>query len=81
MGNVTMEVTQRVEPKVEWQRIADKKPHAIFTHCYGHSLSFAVSDTVENSRLMRNALDTTHEITNLIKFSPQHEAILEIYKG
>ena len=35
------------------------------------SLSLAASDTMKQSRVMKNALDTTHEITKLIKFSPK----------
>ena len=36
------------------------------THCYGHSLNLACSDTVKECKLMRNALYIVHEIT---KFS------------
>lgn len=45
--------------------IADEEPRAVFSHCYGHSLNLAVSDTVKKSKLMKDALDTTHEITKL----------------
>ena len=45
------------------------------THCYGHSLNLAASDAIRNSKLMKDALDTTHEITKLIKFSPRREAM------
>ena len=45
------------------------------TNCYGHSLNLAASDAIWNSKLMKDALDTTHEITKLIKFSPGREAI------
>ena len=62
------------------KRITDEKPRALFTHCYGHSLNLAASDTVKNSRLMRNALETTHEITKLIKFSPRCEQFLEVLR-
>ena len=53
---------------------ADEEPTAVFTHCYGHSLNLAASDTVKKSKLMKDALDTTHEITKLIKFSPRCNA-------
>jgi len=43
--------------------------------------SIAASDTVKNSKLMKNALDTTHEITKLIKFSPKREAIFKDQKA
>ncbi len=29
------------------KQILDKQPNAFFTHCYGHSLNLAVSDTVK----------------------------------
>ena len=54
--------------------IMDEEPRAVYTHCYGHSLNLAASDAIRNSKLMKDALDTTHEITKLIKFSPRREA-------
>ena len=57
------------------ERIMDEEPTAVYTHCYGHSLNLAASDAIKNSKLMKDALDTTHEITKLIKFSPRREAI------
>ena len=63
------------------KRIADEKPRAVFTHCYGHSLNLAASDTVKKSKLMKDALDTTHEITKLIKFSPRRDAIFHLLKA
>ena len=44
-------------------QIISKEPRAIFTHCYGHALNLAVGDTVKQSKLMRDALNTTHEIS------------------
>ena len=55
-------------------RINADEPGAIFTHCYGHSLNLACSDAIKRSKLMQDALDTTHEITKLIKKSPGREA-------
>ena len=62
------------------KRIAEIEPRALFTHCYGHSLNLAANDTVKNSRVMNSALETTHEITKLIKFSPRREAIFRDLK-
>ena len=50
------------------KRVADEKPCALSTHCYGHSIWQPV--TVKNSRLIRDAVDTTFEITKLVKFFP-----------
>ena len=56
-------------------RIYEEEPRAVYTHCYGHSINLAASDAVKESKLMRDALDTTYEITKLIKYSPRREAI------
>ena len=62
------------------KRIADEEPRAVFTHCYRHSLNLTASDT-EKSKLMKDALDTTHEMTKLITFSPQCDAIFHALKA
>ncbi|XP_062504525.1 uncharacterized protein LOC134181294 [Corticium candelabrum] len=46
-----------------------------FTHCYGHALNLAANDTLKQSKLMKDVLDTSREITNLIKYSPRREWI------
>ena len=56
------------------KRIMDDEPKAIYTHCYGHSLDLAISDTVKRCNCINNALSITYEITKLIKKSPQREA-------
>ena len=45
------------------KQISELEPRAIFTHCYGHALNLAASDTIKQSKVMKDALDTTHEIT------------------
>ena len=55
--------------------IMDEEPRAVYTHCYDHSLNLAANDAIRNSKLMKDTLDTTHEITKLITFSPRREAI------
>ena len=62
------------------KRIAELEPRALFTHCYGHSLNLAASDSIRQSKIMKNSMDTTHEITKLIKFSPRREAIFRNLK-
>ena len=44
------------------KQIANIEPRAIFTNCCGHALKLAVADTVKQSKIMRNALETTYEI-------------------
>ena len=43
--------------------LAEEPRAAVFTHCYGHSLDLACSDIIKRSKLMKDALDTTHEIS------------------
>ena len=61
-------------------RLYAAEPRAIFTHCYGHSLNLACGDTIKRWKLMQDALDTTHEITKLIKKSPARDAIFKRLK-
>ena len=55
-------------------RVTADEPRAIYTHCYGHSLNLACCDTIKWCKLMKDALDTAHEIAKLIKRSPGREA-------
>ena len=57
--------------------IKSQEPRCLFTHCYGHALNLACSDSVKGCKRMKNALDTTHEITKLIKLSPKRDTKLE----
>ena len=56
-------------------QISQIEPRAVYTHCYGHSLNLAASDALKQSKLMKDALETVHEVTKLIKFSPRREGI------
>lgn len=48
-------------------QILHEEPKAIYTHCYGHALNLACSDTVRQCSLMRSSLDIVYEIINLKK--------------
>ena len=63
------------------KRIMDEEPRALYTHCYGHSINLAVNDAIKRSKPMKNALETTHEISKLIKFSPRREGIFQGLKS
>ncbi len=39
-------------------QIQELEPRAVFTHCYGHALNLAVSDTIKQSPVMKDCLDT-----------------------
>ena len=62
------------------KRVSDIEPRAIYTHCYGHALNLACSDSIRSCKMLRNALDVTKEITKLIKESPRREAIFKKLK-
>ena len=49
-------------------------------HCYGHSINLATNDALKGSKLLKDALDMTREITKLIKYSPRREAIFQKLK-
>ena len=56
-------------------QIKSEEPRAVFTHCYGHALSLACGDAIKHCKILRDALETTHEITKLVKLSPRRDAI------
>ena len=61
--------------------ILQEESRALYTHCYGHALSLAVTDTMKQSKICRDALDTAFEITRLIKFSPKRNAAFDRIKS
>ena len=62
-------------------QIQKREPRAILTHCYGHSLQLAVGDMVREVRNLRDALDTTSEISKLLKYSPKRDRMFEKLKA
>ena len=50
-------------------QISSDEPRSIFVHCYEHALNLAAG-SVKNNIILRDTLDTTFEISKLIKFSP-----------
>ena len=61
-------------------QILDEESRALFTHCYGHSLNLAMCDTLKSCKLACDALDTTNEISKLIKFSPKRNHMFDELK-
>ena len=57
------------------KQLTDEEPRALYTHCYGHALNLACGDAIKQCKLLRDTLDTTYEITKLIRFSPRRNAI------
>ena len=55
-------------------QIMKDEPKAIYTHCYGHALNLACQDTIRGIKVVRDALDTTFEISKLLKYSSKRKA-------
>ena len=55
----------------------DINHRGLVVHSFCHSLSLACSDTIKNCALMKNPLDTSFEITKLLKFPPKRESHLK----
>ena len=47
--------------------INDNELHAHLTHCHGHTLQLAVSETIKAIKIMRGTLDVPFELNKLIK--------------
>ena len=61
-------------------QIQAKESRAVLTHCYGHALNLAVGDTIKQSKLCRDSMDTAFEISKLIRFSPKQNAAFDCIK-
>ena len=59
--------------------VQDKEPRALY--CYGLSLNLAASDMLQKIKILKSAMETTHEITKLIKYSPRRENLFKNIKG
>ncbi len=59
------------------KQIQDLEHRALYTHCYGHAHNLAAGDTLKRCKLMKDALETTREITKLIKYSPRRDGIFQ----
>ena len=62
------------------KQLLDEEKRAVFTHCYGHALNLACSDTVKGCKVLKDSLETTREITKLVKFSPKREILFRNLK-
>ena len=60
--------------------IKEIEARALFTHCYGHALNLACADTIKQCKVVKEALETTHEISKLVKCSPKRDAQLQTLK-
>ena len=51
------------------KRLKDEENCAVFLHRYGHALNLAVGDPVKCSRLLKDTLEVTFEVSKLVKLS------------
>ena len=63
------------------KRISEEEPRAVYTHCYGHSINLAACDAIKQCKPIKCALEVTHEICKLIKYSPRREGIFRELKN
>lgn len=70
----------RGEQKGLKTKILQQNDKAIFVYCYRHALNLAVKDSTKSIELFNDLLDTTYELTKLIKKSPKREEILNSLK-
>ena len=45
-------------------------------HCHAHALNLACGDSIKNCKLMQNALETSLEISKLVKKTPKRKSQL-----
>ncbi len=46
-------------------------------HSYGHAVNLACSNSIKKSKVMKDALDTTYEITKIVKKSLKRDTQVE----
>ena len=58
------------------------QPLALSTHHYVHSLNLTRGDWIRDATIISKSLDTSNEITKLVKFSPKRDSHLrKIHEG
>ena len=58
-------------------KILAENPKAFLTDCFGYASNLAVRDMVKNIRFLKDSMDTTYKIFNLIKRSPKKDVMLQ----
>ena len=53
------------------------RKQAVFIHCYGHALNLACGDAMKGCKILKSALETTQELTKLVKFSPKQKILFK----
>ena len=61
-------------------RMQAAEQRTVYKHCYGHALNLVCADNISQNKLMHDALDTTQDITKLIKKFLRCDAIFKNLK-
>ena len=56
-------------------KLKDSNPRALYTHCLCVRTKPSNTRCTQAYKIMKEAMDTVHEITKLIKKSPTHETL------
>ena len=62
-------------------QIKNEESHALYTHCYAHSINLAVGDTMKSCPVLKDTIDNTDELTKIVKKSPKRDAKLRAIEG
>ena len=62
-------------------QILKQEPRALFTHCYGHSLSLSIADTIRTVKYLGSIMNTVYELSKLLQYSPKHLALFKDIKA
>ena len=57
-----------------------KEPRVLYMHCYGHALNLSICDAMKLIPLLRSTMDTVHEISKLLQYSPNHSHLFNHLK-
>lgn len=58
-------------------KVKKESPKSLYTHCYGHALNLVVKDSCNKVPALKDAFDTTKEVTIVVKKSPKRETLLK----
>ena len=61
-------------------QILKQEPQVLFTHCYGHSLSLSVADTIRTVKYLGSIMDTVYELSKLLQYCPRRLALFKDIK-
>ena len=56
-------------------KILSENPKAFLTDYFGYASNLAAGDMVRNIRFLKDSMDTTYKISNLVKRSPKKDVM------